>query len=81
MMRVLENLLQPVGILWMLLWIAAIVLFRRRQFRWSATAGVLAAALWIVGATPLPALLLADLERLGLATIPRCQPSRSEGHQ
>ncbi len=63
MMRLLENLLQPTGILWLLLWIATIVLFRRRQFRWSATAGALAVALWIIGATPLPAKLLADLER------------------
>lgn len=63
MLRLVENLLQPTGLLWVLLWVAVVVLFRRRQYRWSFLSLVLAAGLWGVGATPLPAKLLADLER------------------
>lgn len=63
MMRILEQLLQPTSALWALLWVAAAVLLRRRQYRWSLVAAVPAIALWIIGATPLPAKLLADLER------------------
>jgi len=63
MLRMVEHLLQPTGLLWITFWAAAVILFRRRQFRWSGVAVALAVVLWVVGATPLPAKLLADLER------------------
>lgn len=61
--RTLEHLLQPTGILWLIFWAAAVLLFRRKQFRWSLVALALAILLWVIGATPLPAKLMADLER------------------
>lgn len=63
MLHSLENLCQPTGLLWLLLWVGAWVLLRRRQFRWGFLAVLLAVGLWTIGATPLPARLLAELER------------------
>lgn len=59
----LEDLLQPVGILWLSALLATLVLLWRRQFRWSLMAFTLSAGIWAVTGTPLPARLLADLER------------------
>lgn len=63
MARLLEHLLQPTGILWIILWVAAVTLYCRRQTRWSIVAATLAVLLWVVGATPLSATLMAGLER------------------
>ena len=62
-MRMLENLLQPTGLLWLILLVGAVVLWRRKQVRWSWVAFGFAALLWLFGATPLPAKLIAELER------------------
>lgn len=63
MTRSLENLLQPIGLLWVLLWLGSVMLWRRRQRGWSLVVFCLAISLWVCGATPLAAKLLAELER------------------
>jgi len=63
MARFVEHLLQPTGLLWLLLCGTAVGFFRSRQRVWGCWFGVAALLLWIVGATPLPAQLVASLER------------------
>ena len=69
----LEDLLQPVGILWLAAILATPALLWRRQFLGSFVALVLAVGVWAVLGSPLPARLLADLER-PYAGSPRIAP-------
>lgn len=59
----LEPLLHPIGILWLLHFLAAVFMARHRKWREAIFCASLTAAIWVVGSTRLPAQLLACLER------------------
>lgn len=63
MAKLLAAFLQPIAALWLVLILAALWELRRRRWRSAAGAAGLAAVLYVIGATPLPATLLASLER------------------
>lgn len=66
--RALEDLLLPMGSIWLLLVIGVGRLAHLRRWRGVAYFGSIAGFLWLVGATPLPAWLLAGLEKPYLDT-------------
>jgi uncharacterized SAM-binding protein YcdF (DUF218 family) len=63
MSRVFEVLLEPVGFLWLALLIGACVLAGRKRPLVAFFLFLLALVLWLFGASPLPAHLLAAIER------------------
>jgi uncharacterized SAM-binding protein YcdF (DUF218 family) len=68
------KLIEPLGAVWLALIGYAVWLYRKERKREAAFVGGLAGFIWIVGATPVTALLLASLERpyagLEFAVIP-----------
>src|SRR5437870_768611 len=54
---------EPIGVLWLLHLVAGIILIKKRQWRAARFPLLLAAVIWVCGGTPLPARLLASLER------------------
>lgn len=61
--RTVEALLYPIGMIWAALTISAVVLFRKKQRGAALVCALLSGFLWIAGATPLPEFLMARLER------------------
>ena len=61
--RVIEGFLQPLALLWLALLLYALLKLARRQWRLACCPLLVAACLYAVGATSLPASLLASLER------------------
>ena len=61
--RVLDGFLQPLALLWLALLFYALLKLARRQWRLACCPLLVAACLYVVGATSLPASLLASLER------------------
>ena len=56
-------ILHPIGMVWFLLVLEAASLARRRRWQGAIYLGVLIVIIWVIGATPVPARLLASLER------------------
>jgi len=63
LIRGLISLFEPLGLVWITLIGYAVWLYRRSRQRECALVGGLAGFIWLVGATPLTALMLASLER------------------
>ncbi|MBM3834424.1 MAG: YdcF family protein [Verrucomicrobia bacterium] len=61
--RIVEALLQPIGLIWFLNLAVAVWAVYRRQWRPAIFCGTIAVSLFITGATSLPVQLLASLER------------------
>lgn len=61
--RNLEALLYPLGLAWLALALATFWYLRKKRCRSAFCAGSLSLILWLVGATPLPELLLSTLEK------------------
>jgi uncharacterized SAM-binding protein YcdF (DUF218 family) len=61
--RILEALVQPIGLIWLLNLGGAAWLLYRRKWREAAFCGTIAALLFVVGSTSVPVRLLATLER------------------
>lgn len=59
----IESLIMPVGILWLFLLVLTYYGLTKKHWRLGFFSGLMALGLWIVGATPLPVYLLAQLER------------------
>lgn len=63
MNHILSPLTEPTGFLWLLALGTVLFLVWRGKFRAAVAAGLVVAAFWVVGSTPVPARLLASLER------------------
>jgi len=63
LVRTLESLLYPVGLVWALLTIGGIILYRKKLRRPAFFCLGLSAYLYLAGATPIPEWLLARLEK------------------
>jgi uncharacterized SAM-binding protein YcdF (DUF218 family) len=61
--RTLESLIYPIGLIWVFLTVAAIVFYRRKHRRAAIGCAILSAFLFVGGATPAPEWLMARLER------------------
>lgn len=76
LIRTIEALIYPIGLIWATLTISAIVLCRKKQRGAAFLCGLLSAFLYISGATPLPEILMARLERpYASATVANAQPA------
>jgi uncharacterized SAM-binding protein YcdF (DUF218 family) len=57
------TLLEPIGLLWLALIVLALLLWRKRQRGFAFATGSLAAAVYVIGATSFPDMLLRSLEQ------------------
>lgn len=92
LMRSALHVLEPLGFIWICLWIGTVLLWRRKQRLLALGCAAIAVLLFVFGCTPVPGLLLASLERpyivKNLDDLPLCdavvalgggvQPSRHE---
>ncbi len=63
MNHVLAPLTEPVGLIWLLALMLTAFLVWKDRFRAALAPGAVVIAFWVIGSTPLPARLLASLER------------------
>jgi len=63
LLRQLLLLVQPIGFVWFCLLVLTVLLWRKRQRRFALATAGLAVLITLVGSTPLPATLLASLEK------------------
>ena len=63
MTRIIENLLEPIGLLWLLQLALLAGCLWRRKWRWALLFAAVASFVFLVGSTRIPARLLASLER------------------
>lgn len=63
MNHTLSPLTEPVGLIWLLALLATAFLVWKNRFRAAWAPGAVVIAFWVIGSTPLPARLLASLER------------------
>jgi len=63
MTGLIEKLLQPLVMLWMMLVVIMVFNFVKQQRRWGIIAALIVLAIWVAGATPLAMTLAAGLER------------------
>ena len=76
LIRTLESISYPVGLVWFCLTIAAILLLRKKQRGAAFFCALLSAILYVSGATPLPEYLIARLERpFANANVANAQPA------
>ena len=61
--RGLTPLVQPIGLIWLALLLAMIRLARKRSWKSAGFCCLTAAGMWVIGATPFSAWLMAGLER------------------
>jgi uncharacterized SAM-binding protein YcdF (DUF218 family) len=58
-----EALIQPIGMIWIGLWLVMLQALRKKAWLAAGFAAVFGFLVWVLGATPVPSLLLARLER------------------
>src|SRR4051794_19701717 len=74
LVRTIEAAIYPIGLVWISLTVGAFVLYRKKQRGAAFFCGVFSVFLYLIGATPVPELLLARLERThGSANIASAQ--------
>jgi uncharacterized SAM-binding protein YcdF (DUF218 family) len=68
------TLVEPIGLIWLAMLLLTVLLWRKRQRGFAVAAGALAAAIYVIGATDVPGILLRSLERpyagVNYATLP-----------
>jgi uncharacterized SAM-binding protein YcdF (DUF218 family) len=63
LVRTVEAAIYPIGLIWISLTVGAFTLYRKKQRGAAFFCGFFSAFLYLIGATPIPELLLARLER------------------
>ena len=63
LIRTVEALIYPVGFIWLALLIGTIVFYRRKQKGAALFCAILCVFVYVIGATPLPEFLMAQLEK------------------
>ncbi len=79
--RSLTYLVEPLGIIWLALWIGAFLLWRNKLRRLALGSAAVALFMFVIGCTSVPGRLLATLEEPfvieSLESIPECDATRS----
>lgn len=63
MIQLIKLLVEPIAIIWLVVIIIAIFQFLKKQKTWGILSALLALGIWIIGASPIPMLLIATLEK------------------